>query len=185
MSLWLHSETADPGVDLATGSSYSHTNPSLSTALPGHVSKPSRPTQLLTSRGLNKGLPGVGALATREASPAPTAGTYGPSELVSPAPFIMNAEKRLFQGMSRLAPRQMAKLSWMNHAEEFLSADHNGAPNTETERGGCPGDASTSTSHPRGPPGGELGSRALCSQKMLPRWQILSSRPQGQVLGLV
>lgn len=33
--------------------------------------------------------------------------------------------------MPLLAPRQMAKLSWMNHSEEFLSADQ--AQNAETE----------------------------------------------------
>lgn len=36
----------------------------------------------------------------------------------------------------------MAKLSWMNHAEEFLSADRDGAPNTKTDRRVPAGNAS-------------------------------------------
>ena len=61
--------------------------------------------------------------------------------------------------MPLLAPRQMAKLSWMNHAEEFLSADRNGAPNTETEWRSPPGDASAGMRHPQGT--SLMGSPAL------------------------
>lgn len=89
-SLWLRGENTDPGAERVVGRSSGHVNPTSRLCLLRLSVYRDIPSHAAPHKGFTKGLSGVSAPEIRV---APTVGTYGPSELVSLAPFTTNAEK--------------------------------------------------------------------------------------------